>query len=50
MNEYNLQTSASYEEKINNIFKLAEANNVSDLTEQEKAQASAYGDLLLDAE
>ena len=50
MNEYNMQTSASYEEKISNIFKLAEANNVSDLTEQEKAQASAYGDLLLDAE
>ena len=50
MNEYNMQTSASYEEKINNIFQLAEANNVTDLTEQEKAQASAYWDLLLDAE
>ena len=42
MNEYNMQTNASYEEKINNIFQLAEANNVTDLTEQEKAQASAY--------
>lgn len=50
MNEYNMQTSASYQEKIDNIFKLAEANNVADLTEQEKAQANAYADLLLDAE
>lgn len=50
MNEYNLQNSATYEEKVNNILQLAEANNVADLSEQEKAQASAYADLLLDAE
>ena len=50
MNEYNLQTVASYEEKINNVLQLAQSMQNVELTPWQRQEANAYASLLLDNE
>lgn len=50
MNEYNMQTSASYEERINNVLKLAQSLETVELTPWQQSEAWAYASLLLDSE
>jgi hypothetical protein len=47
--EYNQSTAKSMQEKIQNIYQLSQAQNIQDLTTQEKEQAKAYARLLLDS-
>lgn len=50
MNEYNMQTSASYEERINNVLQLAQSLETVELTPWQQSEAWAYASLLLDSE
>ena len=50
MNEYNMQTAASYEERINNVLQLAQSLETVELTPWQQSEAWAYASLLLDSE
>lgn len=50
MNEYNMQTAASYQEKVDNILQLAQSMQTVELTPWQMEEANAYATLLLDAE
>ena len=51
LNEFNQEQAKSTEERLNNILQLAQAQMAewTPLTDQEKAQAKQYGQLLIDA-
>lgn len=50
MNEYNMQTAASYEERINNVLQLAQSLETVELTPWQQEEAWAYATLLIDNE
>jgi hypothetical protein len=52
MNDFNAKATASFEEKINNIMQLAEAQTVVDesqLTEQDLQTVDAFAALAIDS-
>lgn len=46
--EYNRSNAKSLQESVQNILQIAQAQNVPDITEAEKAQAKIYAQLLID--